>query len=68
MTGRLPWGLDLPLRPFFGVMGVAPPASWGLIPSIQPRCHGGNIDGFIVLLRLLQPLQSEVAPAHLTTL
>ena len=25
MVGRLPWGLDLPLRPFFGVMGVAPP-------------------------------------------
>ncbi|CTQ34697.1 acetamidase/formamidase family protein [Jannaschia rubra] len=44
MTGRLPWGLDLPLRPFFGVMGVAPPAAWGLIPSIQPRRHGGNID------------------------
>lgn len=44
MTGRLPWGLDLPLRPFFGVMGMAPPKSWGLIPSIQPRCHGGNID------------------------
>src|SRR6266576_3050694 len=25
MVGRLPWGLDLPLKPFFGVMGVAPP-------------------------------------------
>ena len=44
MTGRMPWGLDLPLAPFFGVMGVAPPAEWGLIPSIQPRKHAGNID------------------------
>ena len=27
--GELPWGTRLPLRPFFGVMGVAPPANWG---------------------------------------
>lgn len=44
MTGRLPWGLDLPLRPFFGVMGVAPPAEWGRVSSIQPRAFGGNLD------------------------
>ncbi|MEM1298897.1 MAG: acetamidase/formamidase family protein [Pseudomonadota bacterium] len=44
MIGRLPWGIDLPLRPFFGVMGVAPPAAWGDITSIIPRTHGGNID------------------------
>lgn len=43
-TGRLPWGLDLPLAPFFGVMGVAPPSAWGRISSIQPRAHGGNLD------------------------
>ena len=24
-TGTLPWGLELPLAPFFGVMAVAPP-------------------------------------------
>lgn len=41
---RLPWGLDLPLAPFFGVMGVAPPPAWGRITSIVPRAHGGNID------------------------
>jgi len=41
---RLPWGLDLPLAPFFGVMGVAPPPVWGRITSIVPRAHGGNID------------------------
>lgn len=44
MTGRMPWGLDLPLHPFFGVMGVAPPARWGRINTIVPRAHGGNID------------------------
>ena len=43
-VGRLPWGTELQLRPFFGVMGVAPPAAWGAISSIQPRAHGGNLD------------------------
>ena len=44
MTARLSWGLKLPLSPFFGVMGVAPPANWGRISTIQPRAHGGNLD------------------------
>jgi acetamidase/formamidase len=44
MVGRLPWGLEVPLRPFFGVMGVAPPPAWGRVSSIQPRRHGGNMD------------------------
>jgi acetamidase/formamidase len=43
-VGRLPWGLELPLAPFFGVMGVAPPKAWGRITSIVPRAHGGNLD------------------------
>ncbi len=43
-TCRLPYGLELPLAPFFGVMGVAPPAAWGTISTIQPRAHGGNLD------------------------
>jgi acetamidase/formamidase len=42
--GELPWGTRLPLRPFFGVMGCAPPPEWGMISSIQPRAHGGNMD------------------------
>ena len=44
MVGTLPWGLKLPLRPFFGVMGVSPPRAWGAISTIEPRAHGGNID------------------------
>ncbi len=41
---RLPWGTELPLAPFFGVMGVAPPPEWGTISTIEPRAHGGNLD------------------------
>lgn len=44
MTGRLPWGLDLPLRPFFGVMAVAPPPGWGMVSTLPPRQNGGNLD------------------------
>jgi acetamidase/formamidase len=43
-VGRLPWGLELPLAPFFGIMAVAPPKAWGRITSIVPRAHGGNLD------------------------
>ncbi len=44
MIGRLPWGIDIPLKPFFGVMGVAPPPSWGTIGTPPPRKNGGNLD------------------------
>ncbi len=44
MVGRLPWGADIPLRPFFGVMGVAPEPSAGTVSSVPPGRHGGNID------------------------
>ncbi len=40
----MPWGLKLPLAPFFGVMAVAPPRAWGRISTIEPRAHGGNLD------------------------
>jgi len=41
---RLPWGMDLPLSPFFGVMGVAPPPHYGVVSTIEPREYGGNLD------------------------
>ncbi|HZH53183.1 MAG TPA: acetamidase/formamidase family protein [Microvirga sp.] len=44
MTGRMPWGLELPLKPFFGVMAVAPPPAWGAISTLPPRRNGGNLD------------------------
>ncbi|HLY47505.1 MAG TPA: acetamidase/formamidase family protein [Stellaceae bacterium] len=40
----LPWGLEVELAPFFGVMGVAPPPNYGACSSIQPREFGGNMD------------------------
>ncbi len=43
-TCRLPWGTELKLSPFFGVMGVAPPAAYGAISTKEPREHGGNLD------------------------
>jgi acetamidase/formamidase len=41
---RLPWGHTVPFAPFFGVMGVAPPAAWGTISTLPPRRNGGNMD------------------------
>ncbi len=40
----LPWGTELALDPFFGIMGVAPPAEWGRCGSPVPRAFGGNMD------------------------
>ena len=40
----LPWGGKLALKPFFGVMGVAPPPNWGRVTSIVPRAMGGNME------------------------
>jgi acetamidase/formamidase len=41
---RLPWGLELPLDPFFGIVAVAPPKVWGRVGSPEPRAFGGNMD------------------------
>jgi acetamidase/formamidase len=43
-VGLMPWGLELELAPFFGVMGVAPPKGWGRITSVAPQATGGNLD------------------------
>lgn len=40
----MPWGTKVPLAPFFGVMGVAPPPVYGAVSSVEPREYGGNID------------------------
>ena len=33
----VPWGAEIELAPFFGVMGVAPPPVYGAVTSIVPR-------------------------------
>ena len=43
-VATMPWGLELELNPFFGVMGVAPPPGWGRITSVAPQAMGGNLD------------------------
>jgi acetamidase/formamidase len=41
---HLPWGLTVPLKPFFGIMAVAPRPEYGMVSSIEPREYGGNMD------------------------
>jgi acetamidase/formamidase len=43
-TTTLPFGAEIDLAPFFGVMGVAPRPVYGACSSIQPREFGGNMD------------------------
>jgi len=44
MVAHFADGVELPLRPFFGSMGVAPPLVAGRISSGPPWIHGGNLD------------------------
>jgi len=43
-VARFSEGIEIPLRPFFGVMGVAPPVATGRIGSGPPWIHAGNMD------------------------
>jgi acetamidase/formamidase len=36
--------IEIPIRPFFGSMGVAPPEASGRISSAPPWFHAGNLD------------------------
>jgi acetamidase/formamidase len=44
MVAHFAPGIDVPLRPFFGSIGVAPPPSMGRIDSAPPWMHAGNLD------------------------
>ena len=44
MIGHFGPGIDLPLHPFFGSMGIAPPESAGKVNSAPPGIHAGNLD------------------------
>lgn len=44
MTAEFLPGIVIPLRPFFGSMGVAPPPDAGRISSNPPGIHAGNLD------------------------
>lgn len=44
MVAHFTNGIDIPLKPFFGSMGVAPEESVGLLSSTQPTTNAGNLD------------------------
>ena len=44
MTGKFAEGIEIPLKPFFGSMGVAPPKEAGRWNSAPPWVHAGNLD------------------------
>ena len=52
-------GVVVPTRPFWGVIGVAPPRSMGRVPSGPPNVFGGNMDNHD-----LQPGTSLFLPVH----
>jgi acetamidase/formamidase len=52
-------GVIVPAKPFWGVIGVAPPPSMGRVPSGPPNVFGGNLDNHD-----LQPGTSLFLPVH----
>src|SRR5499433_2811130 len=52
-------GIVVPAKPFWGVIGVAPPPSMGRVPSGPPNVFGGNMDNHD-----LQPGTSLFLPVH----
>lgn len=44
MTSEFAPGIVIPLHPFFGSMGVAPPPAAGRVSSTPPGIHAGNLD------------------------
>jgi len=42
--GHFGGGIDIPLKPFFGSMGIAPPEAAGKVNSAPPGIHAGNLD------------------------
>jgi len=71
MMGIFGNGIEIPLKPFFGSMGVAPPAAAGRYNSAPPWIHGGNMDNkeFVAGTTLYLPVHVkgalfEVGDAH----
>ena len=44
LTAEIAPGITVPLKPFFGSMGVAPPPDSGKVSSNPPAKHAGNMD------------------------
>jgi acetamidase/formamidase len=56
-------GVEVPLAPFFGSMGVAPPEANGRIDSAPPWIHAGNLDNkrLVAGTRLFLPVHVKGA-------
>src|SRR6476659_4948542 len=61
MTSTFAPGIVIPLKPFFGSMGVAPPPEAGRVSSNPPGTHAGNLDN-----RLLVAGTTLFIPVHVT--
>jgi acetamidase/formamidase len=44
MVAQFAPGIEIPLKPFFGSMGIAPPPAAGRVNSAPPGIHAGNLD------------------------
>jgi acetamidase/formamidase len=63
MTARFSDRIEIPLKPFFGSMGVAPPDGMGRISSAPPWFHAGNLDNkeFVAGTTLYIPVHARGA-------
>ena len=63
MVARFSDHIEIPLRPFFGSMGVAPPEASGRISSAPPWIHAGNLDNkeFVAGTTLFIPVHAPGA-------
>jgi acetamidase/formamidase len=63
MVAHFSPGIDIPLHPFFGSMGVAPPESAGRYNSAPPWMHAGNMDNkeLVAGTTLYIPVQAKGA-------
>ena len=54
-------GVEVPLHPFFGSMGLAPAASLGRVSSTPPGMHAGNLDNheLVAGTKLFIPVQAS---------
>ncbi len=63
MVARFAPGIEIPLHPFFGSLGVAPPPVSGRISSGPPWIHAGNLDNreLVAGTKLFIPIHAKGA-------
>ncbi len=63
MVAEFAPGIEIPLHPFFGSMGDAPPESAGRYNSAPPWMHGGNMDNkeLVAGTKLFLPVHAKGA-------